>query len=87
MLNGTRFSAEKDGGSTIGMSLVVLMVTHATFDPALDPMYGMPARTRRAIGSIKSFCQSASSRRNVFPPPTKIASARSTAAAGRPVAS
>ena len=65
----------------IGMSLVVLMDGHATFDPALEPMYGLPASTRRRIGSTRSFRHSASSSRNEFPPPMKNASAFSTARA------
>jgi len=32
-------------GSRIGMSFVVRMVGPATFEPALEPMYGMPAST------------------------------------------
>ena len=42
MLKGTRPRAENDGGKTIGMSLVVLILIVATFVPALDPMYGTP---------------------------------------------
>lgn len=43
MLKGTSPSAKKEGGYTIGMSLVVLMLIVATLVPALDPMYGIPS--------------------------------------------
>jgi hypothetical protein len=36
--NGTSPRAEKPGGSTIGMSFVVLIVGAATLVPALAPM-------------------------------------------------
>ena len=41
---------------------------------ALEPTYGIPARTRRRIASTKSRSCNAFSSRNVFPPPTKMAS-------------
>ena len=42
MLKGTSPSALKEGGYTMGMSLVVLMLTVDTLVPALEPMYGTP---------------------------------------------
>ena len=42
MLKGTRPSASSEGGYTIGMSLVVLMLTVATLVPVLEPMNGTP---------------------------------------------
>ena len=38
MLKGTNCSASKDGGKTIGISFVVLMLKVETFVPALDPI-------------------------------------------------
>ena len=54
----------------------------ATFDPALQPTYGAPPRTRARISSTRPLSCSVLSRRKVFPPPTTIASAFRTAALG-----
>lgn len=59
MLKGTRPMAENDGGQTMGMSLVVLMLMVATLVPALEPMQGTPSWGRerereRGKGKVQS---------------------------------
>jgi hypothetical protein len=79
---GERASASNEAGWTIGMSFVVRMVGAATFDPALDPTYGMPPTARWRMASRSPSRWSASRSRNVLPPPTKTASAAATARRG-----
>lgn len=51
--------------------------------PALDPTYGNPRlSTRLRIGSIKDKSYRVFNKRNVFPPPTNIHSARHTPTTG-----
>ena len=49
-LEGQQPSASSPPGSTIGMSLVVLIVGQARFEPADQPMYLMPFSTRALSG-------------------------------------
>ena len=67
---GTMPNDSKDGGRTIGMSLVVIMVGHATLDPALTPRYGTPPKQLSLIGPIRPLSWRSLMRRNEFPPPT-----------------
>ena len=82
MQNGRMPRADRVGGSTTGMSLVERMVSPATLEPALDPMYGIPSRTRRRRGTSRSSSYIFFKSRNVLPPPTNTASASSTARTG-----
>lgn len=57
------------GGYTIGISFVVEIETVAKFEPALDPINGIPAATRFFNGSIKFNSCNFFISTKVLPPP------------------